>query len=117
MIGPDGPDRVEVEPVRPPSMRRRLALGLVAIAVVLALALGEALRGPGPRRAPDPVGPTPNPTAQPMAVGDRIAVVDPTGALSIVDRRGTVVRRFPVDGTTFRFPAFSPLQGALRTPG
>lgn len=109
---------VEIEPVRPPSMRRRLLLGLVAFAVVLALALGEALRGPGPRPGPDPAEPTPGASrATVVASGDRIALIAPDGGLSIVDRSGALIRRLPGDATAFRFPAFSPDGDSLAAIG
>ena len=67
------------------------------MAVVASLALGVALRGPAPQES-----------APPVVAGNRIAVIAPDGALSIVVRTGTLVRRFPVEATAFRFPAFSP---------
>ncbi|MEK6720802.1 MAG: hypothetical protein AABZ33_09055 [Chloroflexota bacterium] len=72
-------------------------LGIIAVAVVASLAVGVALRGPAPEE-----------TAPPVVARNRIAVIAPDGALSIVDRTGTLVRRFPVESTAFRFPAFSP---------
>ncbi len=93
---------VHIEPVRRPSIWRRVLLGIVALAVVVVMALGVALRGPAPE------GPSSTLPPDPRIAQARIAVVAPDGTLAIVARTGDLVRRFPVEATALLFPAFSP---------
>ena len=108
---------LEVIPVQRRSLKLRIVLGVVALVVALAFVIRPlVITTPAPTSEPAPtaLAPTPLPIVE---SGDRIAMIAPDGSLSIVDRDGALVRRYPVDATVFRFPAFSPDGSRLAVVG